>query len=56
LLCLVSCRIDAIANWAEMAMTTCQVMGSMINVVKGIDRAMEMVVFEHVRPLLHSPH
>ena len=49
LLCLAT-RISAVENQVEMAVTTCQVMGSMTSVVKGMCRAMKMMVLEYVRP------
>jgi charged multivesicular body protein 1 len=45
-------RIDAVASRVETAMTMRQVTGNMTSVVKGMDKAMESMNLERVRPLL----
>lgn len=44
-------RIDAVAARVETAVTMRNVTGSMASVVKGMDRAMESMNLERVRPL-----
>jgi len=45
-------RIDAVASRVETAMTMRQVTGNMTSVVKGMDKAMETMNLERVRPSL----
>lgn len=47
-------RIDAVASRVETAVTMRQVTGNMTSVVKGMDKAMESMNLERVRPLF--PH
>ena len=44
-------RIDAVASRVETATTMRQVTGNMTSVVKGMDKAMETMNLERVRPL-----
>ena len=46
-------RIDAVASRVETATTMRQVTGNMTSVVKGMDKAMETMNLERVRPSLH---
>ena len=48
-------RIDAVASRVETATTMRQVTGNMTSVVKGMDKAMETMNLERVRPSL-PPH
>jgi len=48
-------RIDAVASRVETAMTMRQVTGNMTSVVKGMDKAMETMNLERVRPFDPSP-
>jgi charged multivesicular body protein 1 len=48
-----SSRLDAVASRVETAVTMRQVTGNMTSVVKGMDKAMETMNLERVRP--HSP-
>ena len=43
-------RIDAVASRVETAVTMRQLTGNMASVVKGMDRAMETMNLERVRP------
>ena len=50
-------RVDAVASRVETAVTMRQVSGNMASVVKGMDKAMESMNLERVRPRLfrHEP-
>ena len=48
-------RIDAVASRVETAMTMRQVTGNMTSVVKGMDKAMETMNLERVRPFRPPP-
>ena len=48
-------RIDAVASRVETAVTMRQVTGNMTSVVKGMDKAMESMNLERVRPLSLPP-
>lgn len=45
-----SSRVDAVASRVETAVTMRQVSGNMASVVKGMDKAMESMNLERVRP------
>ena len=48
-------RVDAVASRVETAVTMRQVSGNMASVVKGMDKAMESMNLERVRPASHLP-
>ena len=48
-------RVDAVSSRVETAVTMRQVSGNMASVVKGMDKAMESMNLERVRPLASPP-